>query len=236
LLVVAATNTYVRLRPDPLIAAGGVDPDARGFKLPPVSEALRVIRTSPMAKLALSAMVIAQASMVGVMTMTPLHMRDHGHSDSLSGAVIALHVVGMFGLAPIVGRFSDRGRLPVILRGSLMLVGATLISALAGYRTPMLFAGLFFLGLGWSGCMIAGSSLLVDSVPSEHRLKVQGSADLLMSLCGGIAGFGSGFVKRQWGYHVLSQMGMAATAFLFVLAVRQFRRNAAATAPVGAVS
>ena len=45
--------------------------------------------------------------MVAVMTMTPPHMKDHGHAD-LSAFVIAVHILGMFGLAPVVGRFVDR--------------------------------------------------------------------------------------------------------------------------------
>ena len=42
--------------------------------------------------------------MVGVMTMTPPHMKDHGQAD-LSAVVIAVHILGMFGLAPLVGRY-----------------------------------------------------------------------------------------------------------------------------------
>ena len=57
--------------------------------------------------LGLAAMAGSQAAMVGVMTMTPPHMKDHGHVD-LSAFVIALHIAGMYGLSPFVGRFVDR--------------------------------------------------------------------------------------------------------------------------------
>jgi formate hydrogenlyase subunit 3/multisubunit Na+/H+ antiporter MnhD subunit len=43
---------------------------------------------------------------------------------------------------------------------------------------------------------------------------VQGSADLMMSLCGGIAGLSSGFIRRAVGYHVLSVMGLVAVGLL----------------------
>lgn len=33
------------------------------------------------ARLAISAMALSQMAMVAVMTMTPLHMRDHGHAE-----------------------------------------------------------------------------------------------------------------------------------------------------------
>ena len=73
--------------------------------------------------------------------------------------------------------------------------------------------------------MVSGSSLLVESIPLERRLGVQGSADLLMSMCGGIGGFSSGFVKRAFGYHVLSNFGLIAVGFLFVAALAAFRRQ-----------
>jgi MFS family permease len=233
LLVVAIVNTYVRLRPDPLVASGGIRASAPGFHLPPLRTALRVIRRSRSATLALTSMIIAQASMVGVMTMTPIHMATHTatinlHDElkNLSGYVIALHVIGMYGLAPFVGRLSDRNRLRTILGGAGLLIVATLVSALAGYHANLLFLGLFLLGLGWSCCMIGGTALLVDSVSIEQRLSVQGSADLLMSLCGGLAGFSSGFIKRAFGFHTLSQIGMGACLVLLLLTVRHIRKHA----------
>ena len=76
-----------------------------------------MIRSSPGAVLGLVAMAASQAAMVGVMTMTPPHMKDHGQAD-LSAVVIAVHILGMYGLAPFVGalraarrcRAGDRGR------------------------------------------------------------------------------------------------------------------------------
>ena len=108
LFALGAVFYLVLLRPDPLVLAGGVDPNASRVR--PIQQARRslgVIRSWRGAMLGLVAMAGSQASMVGVMTMTPPHMDDHGHAD-LSSMVIALHIVGMFGLAPLVGRFVDR--------------------------------------------------------------------------------------------------------------------------------
>ena len=233
LLLFAAANSWLFLRPDPLVVAGGVDPAAGGPRIPPVSHALGVIRSHTMARVALVSMVISQASMVAVMTMTPIHMKDHGSSGKITGYVIALHVFGMYGLAPIVGRLSDRlGRLQVILGGAATLVLATLVSALAGPKPSLLFLGLFLLGLGWSGGMVGGTALLVESVPVAERLAVQGSADLLMSLSGGLAGFLSGFVKRAFGYHVLSNVGTIASLALVVVVLRAIRTRTASLAAV----
>ena len=228
LLIVAAVNTAVRLRPDPLVVAGGVDPDDPGPRIPPVSDAVRIIRAHSMSRLALAAMMISQGAMVAVMTMTPIHMRDHGRSGQLTGFVIALHVCGMYAFAPLVGRLADSwGRVHVILTGAAVLLLGTVVSAVAGPRPSVLFLGLFLIGLGWSGGMIGGTALLVESVPTAQRVTVQGSADLLMSLCGGAAGFASGFVKRALGYHMLSTLGSVAAITLLVVALRTVRRAVA---------
>ena len=228
LLVLAALNTGLRLRPDPLVAAGGVSPNDPGPRIPPISAALTIIRAHSMAKLALASMMISQAAMVAVMTMTPIHMKDHGHSGQLTGYVIALHICGMYLFAPIVGRLADSwGRVPVIVSGAGILLAGTVVSAVAGPKPSVLFLGLFLIGLGWSGGMIGGTSLLVESIPTAQRVTVQGAADLMMSLCGGLAGFSSGFVKRALGYHMLSNLGSVAALALLVVAVRAIRSDTA---------
>ena len=232
MLAFGASNIALRLRPDPLVVAGGVNPDAPGgLRIPPVRPALRIIRRSPMAMVGLISMIIAQASMVAVMTMTPIHMADHGHSGTLAGLVIACHVIGMFGFAPLVGRYVDRsGRLAAIVTGAGLLVGATVVSALAGYRPSLLFLGLFLLGLGWSFAMIGGSTLVTESVASADRVTVQGAADLTMSVCGGSAAFASGFIKRAFGFHMLANVGTVATLALLVIGMKALRRHPVAAA------
>jgi MFS family permease len=66
---------------------------------------------------------------------------------------------------------------------------------------------LWLLGIGWSFGLIGASSLLIDSVPIEQRVRVQGAADLAMSLFGGLAGFSSGFIRSSIGFPWLSLLG-----------------------------
>jgi MFS family permease len=230
LLVGAIVNTATRLHPDPLVVAGGVTPGQTKFVIPNVKRALSVVRQSPLATLGFTSMVVSQTAMVAVMTMTPLHMRDHGH-DGISSYVIALHVVGMYGLAPFVGRLSDRwGRLRTIILGATIMVTATLVSAAAGARPWVLFIGLFLLGLGWSGSMISGTALVSDNVPLSEKVGVQGSVDLVMSLCGGAAAFSSGFIKEMLAYHFLSLIGTAMASALVLYALSTFRADNLRTA------
>jgi MFS family permease len=227
LLVLACINTGVRLHPDPLRVAGGVSSSAKRFQVPNLRHAIQVIKSSRLATVGLVSMVVSQTAMVAIMTMTPIHMREHGH-DETSSYVIALHVVGMYGFAPLVGRLSDRkGRLNLVIAGAAVMLASTVVSAAAGARPSMLFLGLFLLGLGWSAAMISGTALVTDNVPSHEKVTVQGSADLLMSLSGGIAAFASGFIKEALEYHYLSIIGTAGTAALLLFALRLLRQTAA---------
>lgn len=228
----AASVLAVRLRPDPLVVAGLVDPTAERVR--PVRQArtaLGVVRSRPMARLGLASMVISQAAMVAVMTMTPPHMGDHDHSD-LSAYVIALHIVGMYGFAPFVGRLVERfGRPRSIMIGAVVLALGTTTSVVVGYSSLLMFVGLFLLGVGWSFGLVAGSTLLTESVPTETRVEVQGAGDLLMSLCGGIAAFSSGFVKQSFGFASLAYGATFAAAALFVWSMGRSARAVPAAGP-----
>ena len=225
--VAAMLNTAIRLRPDPLVAAGGTMSSAVRSTHPRASlgNAGRTIAGSPMARVAVAAMVISQMTMVAVMAMTPVHLKLHGH-EGVSAFVVSTHIAGMYAFSPLVGRYSDRvGRLPAILIGSVILVGATVLAALSGDVEQLLFPALWALGLGWNFGLIGGSSLLIDSVPAAERVSVQGAADLLMSLCGGIAGFGSGFVRRAVGFHMLATLATVAAGILTVTALKAWRTD-----------
>jgi len=230
--LIAATVMWIRLRPDPLAVIGGIDPHAaRIHPLHVVRSSASVIWASPGARLGLAAMAGSQAAMVGVMTMTPPHMKDHGHAD-LSAFVIALHIVGMYGLAPLVGRYVDRsGSIRAIQVGAVILGAGTITTVLAGYVPALMFVGLFFLGLGWNFGLIGGTTLLTASVPEPARVEVQGTGDLTLSLCGAAAALSSGFVKASFGFHLLADGATVLAAALLALAW-----YTAATAPAAAVS
>ncbi len=219
LFLVGAIVYSVLLRPDPLELVGGVDPNAeRARPIIQVRRSYSVIRASPGAMLGIVAMAGSQAAMVGVMTMTPPHMEDHDHGD-LSALVIAVHIVGMFGLAPLVGRFVDRvGAVRAIQYGAVVLGAGTVAAVAAGYVPAMIFIGLFLLGLGWNIGLIGGTTLLTASVPQHARVEAQGTGDLTLSLCGAVAAFGSGFIKQGWGYHILADAATVLAGLMLVYA------------------
>ena len=220
--VFALINVAVRLRPDPLEVSGGLNSQQGvGVVTPNLGAALRTIKSIQNARVALASMVISQVTMVAVMTMTPVHLKLHGHED-VSPYVISLHIAGMYAFSPFVGKFTDRyGKLLSISVGGVLLVLATVTAALAGEAATLLWPSLWLLGIGWSFGLIGGSSLLVESVPDSSRVTVQGAADLLMSFCGGLAGFSSGFIRKAFGFHTLSNLGTALALVLVVIGIRR---------------
>ena len=171
--------------------------------------------------------------MVGVMTMTPVHIRGAGHGPAptlrLVGLVLSLHIAGMFAFAPVTGWLTDRyGRHAVIVGAVGVLLAACAVAGTAGHGTARLAVGLTLLGLGWSGTMVAGSTLLSETVPAELRPSGQGLADITMGLAGALAGALSGVAVGWGGYPALAAIAAGTTLPLAVLALRTPRQPAAA--------
>ena len=235
LFAIGAAVYATLLRPDPLVVVGGTDPHAERVRpMRQLHTSYGVIRASPRAVLGIVSMAGSQAAMVAVMTMTPPHMKDHGHAD-LSAVVIAVHIFGMFGLAPFVGRFVDRvGAVRAAQVGAGVLASSTVVTVVAGYAPVMIFIGLFLLGLGWNIGLISGTTLLTSSVPLEARVQAQGTGDLTLSVCGAVAAFGSGFVKQSAGFHILADVATALAAVMLVFAWYTHSKLSTEPAPASA--
>ena len=81
-------------------------------------------------RLGAAAMVLTQIVMVAVMTMKPVHMRDHGHGLGATGLVIAVHIALMYLPSPLTGRLADRyGSRPVLAASGICLLAAGLLAA-----------------------------------------------------------------------------------------------------------
>jgi MFS family permease len=168
-------------------------------------------------------MAVGHLMMVGVMAMTPVHIRSHSHDAAhtlrIVGVVLSFHIAGMYALSPVMGWLTDKlGRRPVVLIGMALLLAACALAGTAGHDAVRLAAGLTLLGLGWSACMVAGSTLLTESVPAELRTSAQGLSDLIMGLAAASAGALSGVTVNAWGYPVLTLLAALATAPLIVFA------------------
>jgi MFS family permease len=212
-----------------------------------LARGLRAIRASRTALLAVAAVVGAHAVMVGVMSMTPLHLQElvegpgashAGHTASgdvlvIIGFTISLHIAGMFALSPVMGWLTDKaGRAQTIMVGFCLLITAVAVAGFGQASTAAVAVGLVLLGLGWSAATVSGSTLLAESVSQESRVAVQGVSDMLMGAAGAVGGAVSGLVLSWIGYLGLNLLGGAvgaavlAAAFLTIVGAR--RQSAAA--------
>jgi MFS family permease len=213
----AAAVVYVSgLRPDPLLLRQTLD----AAPATPTSAAPAVARPRQ-AVFAITAVALSHAVMVSVMSMTPVHLVEHGSSVTIASFVISLHIAGMYALSPVFGALADRvGRLPVILVGQGVFVAALLTVALGAESRIGVTVGLVLLGLGWSASTVAGSALLAESVIADRRAIMQGRSDLAMNGAGALGGALAGPVLTLLGYAGLAVLALVVVAVVVSLAIR----------------
>lgn len=228
----AAAAVWAGLRPDPLLRARECAGESPGAV--PISAGVvwRSLWRSPLTRLALGGIVLAQLVMVGVMSMTPVHLGHGGADLQLVGVVISVHLAGMFALAPVFGRLADRaGRVAVLGLGAGLLAGAATVSAPAGpHDTTLLGVGLVLLGLGWSAVLVAGSTLLSESVPAGAQPTVQGVADATMNLSGAVGAVLAGLIVAGASFGALGLL-VALVVVPYLVALAPFARRSRPRAP-----
>ena len=212
-LLAVATISF--LRPDPLLLAADRNGVGRRDAATPrrrgsLRRSITMAWDIPPARLALVSICSAHSVMVGVMTMTPVHMDHEGATITVVGLTISLHILGMYGLSPLVGAAADRfGRPPMIAVGMVVLLLATVVAGTAGASAVQVTVGLFLLGVGWSLCLVAASALLTESVPAASRTEVQGAADAAMNISAAIGAAASGPLLGIIGFGGLNALSAA---------------------------
>lgn len=199
---------WIGLRPDPyLTSIAGAEPAQATEAAPGASgfrAAAQAITSHPSALAGLIGILSAHAVMVGVMSMTPVHLHGQGASITVIGLTVSLHIAGMYALSPVMGLLSDRVGGRVVLGGGLItLLAAVLVAGLSASNHLLTTIGLVLLGLGWSAATVAGSTMIVANVPGTVRVSVQGLSDTLMSLAGAAGGALSGLALASLGYNGL---------------------------------
>ncbi len=205
----AALLSLALLRPDPYQLADESSQHPDGVR--PTSAPLGELLRRPTVLAAVIALIVGQIVMVLIMTMTPLHMTEHGHGLAAVGLVISAHTFGMFALSPISGRLADRfGSLPVIFLGLGTLGVSAILSAVAPPEGgALLFVALFLLGYGWNLGFIAGSSLLASGLALHERTRLEGVTDALIWSSAAAASLTSGLVMAVAGFTALGLLSLA---------------------------
>ena len=205
----AAVLTLVTLRPDPASLAPASTAPSSGARA-----SLGEMLTRPRIVAAVVALIIGQVVMVLVMTMTPLHMTEHGHGLDAVGLVISGHTFGMFAFSPLSGRLAGRFGTPLVIAAGLAL--SAFASVLAAVAPPdggtLLFVALFLLGVGWNLGFVAGSALLTEGLDGAERTTLQGATDAMIWSSAAAAALSSGIVVSVASYTALGLLGAALIA------------------------
>lgn len=223
----AALVNWLGLRPDPLLTARRLQSQTKTSA--PLSRSEErsdtpVERGSHRAQvLTIFVIAMAQAVMVALMAMTPLHLIHTDGTPELVGITLSLHIAGMYALSPVFGMLAGRfGRLQVIALGWLILLASIVLAYFAGSSHLMVQIALVLLGLGWGAVTVAGAALLTEITPAHVRPKWQGRSDTFMSAAGAIAGALSGVIYAIGDFSFLALVtgGLLAIGALASIAIR----------------
>ncbi len=200
------------LRPDPYIVAKAVSAAESDQARPAEKAALHAGRQGVNRRgiiVGAAVMILTQIVMVAIMTMTPVHMQNHGHGLREVGFIIGIHISAMYLPSLFTGVLTDKiGRAAMSYASGAVLLAAALLAAASPADNMLLLAcALALLGLGWNIGFISGTAIIVDATSPAVRAKTQGTVDVLISLAGASGGALSGIVTAHTSYAVLSLAG-----------------------------
>lgn len=224
--ILAGIVLLIFLRPDPLLIANALaNRSVEPANKPSEQQGLQLERKG--ITIGASVMILTQIVMVAIMTMTPVHMKHHGHGLGEVGLVIGFHIGSMYLPSLITGILVDRiGRkIMAVASGVTLLISGGVAAFAPADSMVMLIVALSLLGLGWNFGLISGTALIVDSTTPTNRAKVQGSVDVLIALAGASGGALSGMVVAHSSYAVLSIAGSILSLLLIPIMFWPYKRG-----------
>jgi MFS family permease len=138
---------------------------------------------------AIAVLTAANATMVAIMAVSPVHLHAHGHGLGLVGVVVSVHITAMYVASPLLGRLSDRfgpRRLAVV--GAVLLTVVGVAPLLTGTSSVAVSALLLLLGVAWNVQVVAGSAMLTATAPLRLRPRLEARGELAMSVGAATAG------------------------------------------------
>jgi MFS family permease len=208
--IIAGLVFLIFLRPDPLLVAKAIaeNQQIKGIQPTEVRSSAASAKKYGIA-IGATIMILTQIVMVAIMTITPVHMKHHGHGLGQVGLVIGIHVGAMYLPSLLTGILVDRiGRTAMAVTSGVTLLLAGILAAIAPAQSmTLLIIALALLGLGWNFGLISGTAFVADATTLSNRAKVQGSVDVLIALAGASGGVLSGMVVAHSSYSTLSLAG-----------------------------
>lgn len=225
--LLAGAVFFVLLRPDPFFVAQAIYRSQAGADRKAAASAIEEATNYRNLVVGATVMILTQIVMVGIMTMTPIHMKHHGHGVADVGLVIGIHIGAMYLPSLATGLLVDKiGRASMSIASGVVLLLAGLVAAMAPADSMgMLILALALLGLGWNLGLISGTAMIVDATTPVTRAKVQGTIDVSIALAGASGGALSGIMAAHTSYAALSLAGSALSLVLVPVIVWSHRKK-----------
>ncbi len=208
--IIAGLVLLTFLRPDPFVIAQAIaeEQNKNQMNLSDTNSNKMAINSRGII-VGATIMILTQIVMVAIMTMTPIHMKLHGHDLAEVGLVIGIHIGAMYLPSLVTGYLVDKvGRTAMaIASGAVLLAAGIVAAAVPADSMAGLITALALLGLGWNLGLISGTALIVDSTHPATRARTQGTIDVWIGLAGASGSALSGIVVAFSSYAILSLVG-----------------------------
>lgn len=222
--LMAGLTLFFYLRPDPLLVAQAIAAEEEKVRKktktiiqPPLQT--KVNRAGVI--VGALVLVLSHIIMVAIMTMTPIHMQNHGTGLTAVGIVIGLHIAAMYLPSLGTGVLVDKiGRTSMVIASGVTLAISGLMAAYApGDSLGWLTTALILLGLGWNFGLISGTAIIIDSTNLATRAKTQGAVDVWVALGGTAGSLLSGVIVAYSSYAFLGFLGTYLSLLLIPLII-----------------
>lgn len=144
--------------------------------------------------------VLGYATMVFVMTATPLAAVACGHTSGDAIGIIRMHLIGMFGPSFFTGSLIARFGVTRILLAGAFLLSLSVAVSLSGIALVNFWVALALLGIGWNFMYVGGTALLTTAYRPEERAKTQAANEFLTFGVVALASLASGGVLARLGW------------------------------------
>ena len=219
--ILAGMVFLILLRPDPFVVSKAIIKAQSDLSQSAVTQTNPGKMNTRGLIVGATVMILTQIVMVAIMTMTPIHMKHHGHSLAEIGLVIGIHIGSMYLPSLVTGILVDKiGRIAMsIASGGVLLIAGIVAAAAPADSMLVLIIALALLGLGWNFGLISGTAIIVDATEPATRAKTQGTLDVLIALAGASGGALSGMVVASSSYATLSLAGGGLALLLIPVAI-----------------
>ncbi|GIL46842.1 hypothetical protein Vafri_3725 [Volvox africanus] len=160
---------------------------------------------------------LSYCGMAGMMTASPLAIRDSNYDFDKTTQVIQVHIISMFLpsllTGHVIGLISARWTMTL---GSVLLMCGTAIF-FAGKQLSVFFGGNSVVGLGWNWAYVGASALVTGAYQPDTKFVAQGVMDTAVLFGTGLSVVLAGTLYSRLGWVVYTAVFMGCSGLMVVM-------------------